>query len=83
MRPARRWKLKLSDLFTPEEFARHSHSQCDSDDKVERIGTGILPYSDALAKYTSMTDEMITCVCMTLALADSLLESKNESKSIN
>ncbi len=75
--------MKLTDLVTPEEFAKIACSKKESGEKVERIGTGILPYQKALLKHTSMPDEIITIVCMTLALVDSLLESKNESNYIN
>ena len=75
--------MKLTDLFTPEEFAKSACSHEESDEKVERIGTGIMPYFKALDKYSNMPNEIITIVCMALALADSLLESKNEFNSIN
>ncbi|KKL18645.1 hypothetical protein LCGC14_2473500 [marine sediment metagenome] len=75
--------MKLADLVTPEEFAKIACSHEESDEKVERIGTGIIPYFEALRKYSSMPDEIITVVCMTLALVNSLLESKSESNSIN
>ena len=75
--------MKLTDLFTPEEFAQHACNKQESGEEVKRIGAGILPYCDALTKHTSMPDEIILHVCMALALADSLLESKNESNYIN
>ena len=75
--------MKLTDLITPEEFAKIACSHKESDEEVEIRGNGIMPYFEALRKYSSMPDEIITVVCMTLALVDSLIESKNESNSIN
>ena len=75
--------MRLTDLVTPEEFALHARNKTKTDEEIEEIGIGILPYTDELSKHTAMPDDLITSVSMTLALLDSFLRTKSESKSIN
>ncbi len=75
--------MRLSDLFTPEEFARNASDKTETDKRVEEIATGILPYTEELSRNTAMPDNVITIVSTALALVDSLLRKKSESNSVN
>lgn len=74
--------MKLSDLFTPEEFAVHMAGNVNG--KEEEIFNSALPYIDALIDNGTLTISEIISVGSVFASLDQLIREKTgEYKSVN
>ena len=77
--------MKLSDYFTPEEFAEYFYETCKKSSRGRlKITDDAIIYSDALENHGDYKWKESVIVCALFSCIDSLLAEKTgESKSVN
>ena len=76
--------MKLTDLFTPEEFVECMTSNEEFNEKTEKIAEDTLPYFYALGKKSGFNDKDLVTISTTFCMLDELIRRKTgESDFIN
>jgi hypothetical protein len=78
----RRWKLKLTDFFTPEEFFEFMRRPVTT--TPQEVYDSVDKYVEILVKDGRLTDLEIALITSTLGLVDKAIREKTlESNSVN